>query len=168
MILLQVAAIPNIISLSRIFLGISFFYLYPSSIAIPLLLVGAFSDVLDGYIARQFGLCSSWGEVIDPISDKIFWMMVVSRLYLSNITPKWFFYSMLMRDMLFFSAFIFMFLNKINNFKANWSGKLTAVAICITILFSLYNNCSLCMKKMYIICVIFICVNIWDYAKRLI
>ncbi|QEK38212.1 CDP-alcohol phosphatidyltransferase family protein [Candidatus Cytomitobacter indipagum] len=168
MVFMPIMAIPNLISISRIFFGISFFCLYPESYAVIFLFIGAFSDVLDGFIARQFGLCSRLGEIIDPISDKIFWMLILSRLYLSSIIPKWFLFVCIARDMMFFSAFIFMFINGINNFKASWSGKLTAVIIGSTIILSLYEDCQLCMRRMYLICIVFMIFNILDYCRRLI
>jgi phosphatidylglycerophosphate synthase len=40
--------------------------------AVLVLLCGAVSDFLDGYLARKLGLVSRLGEILDPIADKIF------------------------------------------------------------------------------------------------
>ncbi|TSC68340.1 MAG: CDP-diacylglycerol--glycerol-3-phosphate 3-phosphatidyltransferase [Parcubacteria group bacterium Gr01-1014_72] len=40
-------------------------------IAAPLFLISAFSDALDGALARTQGLVSDWGKFYDPLADKL-------------------------------------------------------------------------------------------------
>lgn len=66
--------LPNLISFSRILLAPFFAVLYlrgnvPGAVAV--LLVCAASDVLDGAIARRFGLVTRLGKALDPVADKI-------------------------------------------------------------------------------------------------
>lgn len=66
--------LPNLISLSRILLAPFFAVLYLRgnvSGAVAVLLVCAASDVLDGAIARRFGLVTQLGKALDPVADKI-------------------------------------------------------------------------------------------------
>ncbi|QEK38668.1 CDP-alcohol phosphatidyltransferase family protein [Candidatus Cytomitobacter primus] len=157
--------IPNLITVSRLVLGVLFFMLYPKH-ASPLILLGALSDVLDGFIARAFHMTSKLGEILDPIVDKIFWILVILKLYLNDIIPAWFISIILIRDMIFFAAFLYMLYKKIDRFKATWSGKLTAVVVGSTIFISLHETCPFCMYRLYVLCVGMIIVNILDYYKR--
>ena len=65
----------NLLTLSRIFLApvlfilITFFNFYIS--ALLLFILCSFTDYLDGYLARKYNAVSSFGEIIDPIADKI-------------------------------------------------------------------------------------------------
>jgi len=66
--------LPNLISFCRILLAPFFAVLYlrgnvPGAVAV--LLVCAASDVLDGAIARRFGLVTRLGKALDPVADKI-------------------------------------------------------------------------------------------------
>jgi CDP-diacylglycerol---glycerol-3-phosphate 3-phosphatidyltransferase len=81
--------LPNIITLARICLTpvialLPFIQGYwPKVIAFVVFLIAAFSDLLDGYLARRYGTTSELGILLDPIADKlllfatlipIFWM----------------------------------------------------------------------------------------------
>lgn len=70
-----VATIPNALTLLRLLLipvFIHFFFSAPES-AIPLsvLALSALSDILDGAIARRFGMISDFGKFLDPLADKL-------------------------------------------------------------------------------------------------
>ena len=66
--------LPNSISLGRIALVPVFVLLYNSGrmwgAALVLLLCGL-SDILDGAIARRFGLETELGRILDPVADKL-------------------------------------------------------------------------------------------------
>lgn len=66
--------LPNILSIIRIVLVPLFVYLYFSEYkreAIIVLLLSAFSDMADGFIARHFGLITELGKILDPFADKL-------------------------------------------------------------------------------------------------
>jgi len=65
--------IPNILSLSRIPLSISFFFLvgYPPAFLGVYGMAGA-ADVLDGFLARRFHWESKYGAKMDSIGDIVF------------------------------------------------------------------------------------------------
>ena len=73
--------LPNIISISRIFLLLPIvFFLYDNQnlVAFFIFIVGCFTDFLDGFIARLFNQESLLGENLDLLADKIF----VSTLFM--------------------------------------------------------------------------------------
>lgn len=70
--------LPNKITLTRILLipvFILFFYLemipYNQLIAAAVFVIAAFTDFLDGHIARSRGLVTNMGKFLDPIADKV-------------------------------------------------------------------------------------------------
>ncbi|NMA61314.1 MAG: CDP-diacylglycerol--glycerol-3-phosphate 3-phosphatidyltransferase [Firmicutes bacterium] len=69
--------LPNIITLSRILLVPVFTFLYlqfPAEVNYPaaiLFLLAALTDGLDGYLARSRNQVTRFGQLIDPIADKL-------------------------------------------------------------------------------------------------
>lgn len=77
MSVLERRTLPNAITIARIALApVVFFLLFVPTftarfIAWLLFLVAAFSDLWDGYLARKHGWISSFGQLFDPIADKL-------------------------------------------------------------------------------------------------
>jgi CDP-diacylglycerol--glycerol-3-phosphate 3-phosphatidyltransferase len=70
-------ALPNVITIGRIALApvVAALLFVPTFtarfIAFILFLVAAFSDLWDGYLARKHGWISDFGQLVDPIADKL-------------------------------------------------------------------------------------------------
>ena len=77
----------NLLTLSRIFFGVIIFLLISTKdyywLALTLFLVAGITDYLDGYFARKHNLVSQFGEVIDPIADKILIVFLFFALSIS-------------------------------------------------------------------------------------
>src|SRR5947208_1632236 len=66
--------LPNQLTLARLVLGIVLFVLIEHKQwewCIAVFALAAFSDWLDGYIARRQGLTSTLGRNLDPLVDKV-------------------------------------------------------------------------------------------------
>jgi len=75
--------IPNLLTASRFFMAIAFFIIvgfhdtaHPRSwpvldIALVVFLIGAGTDMVDGYLARRLGHLTTFGRIADPFVDKI-------------------------------------------------------------------------------------------------
>jgi len=67
----------NFITMTRLILSLLCFYfavqpsLFLKFIALALYLIAGTGDILDGYVARRFGLITPFGKIMDPIADKI-------------------------------------------------------------------------------------------------
>ncbi len=96
--------LPNIITLARICLTpvialLPFIQGYwPKVIAFVIFLVAAFSDVVDGWLARRYNTVSDLGKLLDPIADKlllfatlipIFWMTRHPTILVDYRIPWW-------------------------------------------------------------------------------
>ena len=86
--------IPNIISLSRIpilFLVVGLLYLPikgAATLAFLLFIIGAVSDLVDGYIARKYNIVSTLGKFIDALTDKIFVVGLFVTLLAFGFLPE--------------------------------------------------------------------------------
>lgn len=71
----RILTIPNVLTAFRILMIPAFVWLYRSAehrmLAAVSLGVSAFSDMLDGWIARHFHMESNLGRVLDPLADKL-------------------------------------------------------------------------------------------------
>jgi phosphatidylglycerophosphate synthase len=76
---ITICTIPNALSLGRLILGLWFPWL-PLSWQLPVVVVAALTDLLDGTSGRLFGACSRLGRVLDPLADKVFVTGVVTAL----------------------------------------------------------------------------------------
>lgn len=79
----KIFTIPNIMSFCRIILipFIVISYLNGKNVlSAILLLMSAATDMLDGFIARNFDMVSNLGKVLDPIADKLTMASIIAAL----------------------------------------------------------------------------------------
>jgi cardiolipin synthase (CMP-forming) len=70
---------------------------YPAVMA--LFAVAAFTDALDGFLAKRFGWTSELGKVLDPLADKLLLLTVFICLSIVGIAPWWLTALVLLRDL---------------------------------------------------------------------
>lgn len=95
--------IPNAITMLRIILVPVLVYLLLHGeyrAAIWVLLVAGLSDVLDGFIARRFNLCTYLGSILDPLSDKLLIVSSVLALAWQGLLPLWLTVVIVVRDLI--------------------------------------------------------------------
>jgi len=93
--------LPNVITLVRLALVPVMGYLLLSaeySVALVVFLAAAVSDLLDGLIARRFGLTSSFGATLDPIADKLSMFVATVLLAWQGLVPLWLAIAIVLRD----------------------------------------------------------------------
>lgn len=93
--------LPNIICFARIALVVPTAVLlyredYPSTLV--LFGVAAFSDALDGFLAKRFGWASELGRILDPLADKLLLVTVFIMLAVIGQTPVWLTVAVVARD----------------------------------------------------------------------
>ena len=84
--------LPNILTVIRILLVIPFAYLTLSEsyrIAFWVFVFAGVSDAIDGFLARQFHWRSRFGEIVDPIADKLLLVTTYLALTWVGVIPVW-------------------------------------------------------------------------------
>jgi CDP-diacylglycerol---glycerol-3-phosphate 3-phosphatidyltransferase len=79
---------PNMVTIFRILITpfvLVFLYFEQFSIGVPLFLLLAFSDVLDGSLARLRKQITDWGTFYDPVADKILIGSVVLLVVIKHV-----------------------------------------------------------------------------------
>jgi len=57
--------------------------------ALVLCAIAAFSDAVDGYLAKRFGWTSELGKVLDPLADKLLLVTLFITLAIVGWVPAW-------------------------------------------------------------------------------
>jgi len=82
---------------------------YPEVLA--LFAIAAFTDGLDGFLAKRFGWHSELGKVLDPLADKLLLVTVFICLSVAGLAPWWLAALVLLRDLvIFFGALTYKWL----------------------------------------------------------
>ncbi len=90
--------LPNALTLSRLALTTVFLYLltlghtsWGHDAAVAVLLVAGLTDVLDGWLARKWNICTDFGRMADPLMDKILICggFIYLFYYSEQIIPFW-------------------------------------------------------------------------------
>jgi cardiolipin synthase (CMP-forming) len=107
----RVLTVPNLLSFARLaVLPVVYLDLVQGRLvrAFVLLAVFASTDWLDGYIARRFDQTSELGRVLDPISDRVLFVIVGIGFIVSGLLPLWAVLLILLRDLFVGSAGVVM------------------------------------------------------------
>ena len=127
----DVFLLPNLITLSRFFLSLYLFFNFSSNDFSPftlivLIAVIGLSDSLDGIVARRYNLVSKLGVILDPMTDRA--VFIILLFWLSSEVPSYVIYSVLIREFLVLLGSLYVLLTgkKINVSK---KGKIGTVAL---------------------------------------
>lgn len=95
--------VPNILTTIRVFFAPVIFFLILSrsfGLAFFCFILASITDWADGFLARQRKEETYFGQIFDPIADKIFIFFSYMALFLVGIIPGWLFFSVFLRDFL--------------------------------------------------------------------
>lgn len=165
--------LPNIISIFRIICAPLFFISISNNLkftSVLVLLFAALSDFFDGYLARRWHVESKFGELLDPIADKLFSNAVLWGICFlhSPALPNYILaISLTLRDLILIFGGFFVILKKVRvNMKPIYLSKIcTALVFIYIILVIIVNNCVSLNILGYII-VLLIALTFWIYVKR--
>ncbi len=100
----EIFNLPNTITLLRISVMPVLFLLLLSPgrtlslIIAVLFILAAITDLLDGYIARKYGIVTKMGKLLDPIADKIIINTAMILMIPIGYIPAWIVAIIIMRD----------------------------------------------------------------------
>jgi cardiolipin synthase len=93
--------VPNAITVARLVLvPVMGYFLAVGAYGVALIvfMVAAFTDLIDGYIARAFRLVSTLGATLDPIADKLNMFVATVLLAWQGLIPIWLAAAIVARD----------------------------------------------------------------------
>ena len=123
----RVANIPNFLSIIRIFLIVPFFLNFINDNykrSLEILIWSGITDFLDGFFARFLNQRTKFGEIIDPVADKLtlISIMICVGMKINYVKPFIIILGCKEICMMIFGAFLIK--NHKKNIKAKWYGKL--------------------------------------------
>jgi len=125
--------IPNILSLSRIGLGVLFFLLFrrftalSTALCLGIIVLGMITDYLDGTLARRNNLVTTAGKWIDPLSDFSFFFFVYLAFYTVALMPLILLVLFLLREISMYTAVRPLYIKRRMDPAAKMPGKLKTV-----------------------------------------
>ena len=99
----SIVNIPNILSISRLFLVfplILFLEINKPFYVFLLIILGGLTDYLDGLFARRLNLKTRLGAILDPLCDKVFYLVPLVFLCKNNLIPFWSLSLILFRELI--------------------------------------------------------------------
>lgn len=116
-------------------------------LAIVILTISGLTDILDGTIARKFGLISDFGKLMDPLADKFTQISLLATLFIKGIIPVWILVIVVLKEFCMVSGASFLY-GKELVVSSKWYGKLATVLFYVAMVFSLLiENIESAMNK---------------------
>lgn len=91
-----------------------------------LFIVSAFSDAVDGALARTKGLITDWGKVYDPLADKLL-IGSVAVIVVSEFVGQWLALAIIVLELLIISGAFWRKRFRGVEIQAGWAGKIKMV-----------------------------------------
>jgi cardiolipin synthase len=123
----RVVTIPNLISVVRlaalpVFLWLLFGRDDRANAAWLLAALGV-TDFLDGYIARHFDQVSNLGKILDPVADRLIFVVGGGAILIDGSVPTWFAVTVLVREALVGGATLALAYLGVRRIDVTWYGK---------------------------------------------
>jgi CDP-diacylglycerol--glycerol-3-phosphate 3-phosphatidyltransferase len=67
--------------------------------ALFVFLLAAFTDYLDGYIAKKYNMMSDFGKLMDPVADKVLTLVAFLAFVEMKLVPAWMVVIIIVREM---------------------------------------------------------------------
>ena len=95
------------------------------------------SDSIDGIVARKYNLVSKLGIVLDPLTDRV--VFIILLFWLSSIIPQNFIYAVLIREVLVLIGSIYVLLTG-SKIEVSKKGKFATVSLFVIICLFVINS----------------------------
>jgi len=122
--LIRIAAIPLIIYLT---------YVNQLVLVCVLIFISSFSDWLDGFIARRFNQFTRLGELLDPISDRLYILTLLYIVYFIDALTIFLILAILVREIFMTIVMSYLKTKGITGLPVHYLGKMGAFNLLIGI-----------------------------------
>src|SRR5688500_8409326 len=120
--------LPNALSFLRLPLAVLFILTESTTGRALIIAAAAISDMADGWLARRLRQDRGAGQIVDPVTDKLFVLVALATLAARGELSAAVVTLLLARDI--YTSFAFFILKALDwqvNFKSRWSGKSVTV-----------------------------------------
>lgn len=107
--------------------------------SIIIFFVAGFTDILDGYIARNFNMITKLGTVLDPLADKLMLITVLTCFTIKGYIPMFIIIILLIKELSMIFTGIILYQQNII-IPANIFGKASTFLFYISILIVAFNK----------------------------
>ena len=170
--------LPNKLSLVRVALiPVMVALMYIDSLVATILAtvvyaLAAYTDYLDGHIARRDGIITSFGKFIDPVADKLLNLSALLMLTRSLLIPHWCVVLILARE-LCVDGLRMVAVTQGHVIAAGWLGKIKTVSQMVLILWLMITQAPVFSPELGIVstigCLWVLVITLWsgvDYIVR--
>ena len=168
----DILLLPNLITLFRFFSAIYLFFYYSPQdfkvfILVLIIAIIGLSDSLDGIVARRYNLVSELGVILDPLTDRV--VFIILLFWLNIFIPNNLIYAILLRESLVLIGSMYVL---IKGLKINVSnkGKFATVLLFINICLFVINSSMIIpfLNQLTVIVIIFYFYVAIEYLYNLI
>ncbi|PHS35040.1 MAG: CDP-diacylglycerol--glycerol-3-phosphate 3-phosphatidyltransferase [Alkaliphilus sp.] len=138
--------VPNMITMLRIGLVplfiIAFFFSGQNAItySVYIFIFAGITDIADGYIARKYNLITKFGQVMDPLADKLMQVAVIGCFTLKKLLPPWVLIIVVVKELFMIIGSFFLYRKKDKVIiPANKYGKISTIIFYFAIIFVAYD-----------------------------
>jgi CDP-diacylglycerol--glycerol-3-phosphate 3-phosphatidyltransferase/cardiolipin synthase len=163
----RLLTIPNILSLLRLPLAVIFILTESAWTRAVIILAAGVSDGIDGWLARKLHQDTGAGQIVDPITDKLFVLVALATLTARGLLAPWIVIALLVRDI--YTSFAFFIVKALEwevRFKARFIGKtVTVLQLAVMIAALLWRPALL---PLVVATLIASAVAIFDYTRAIL
>ena len=166
----KILTIANLISISRIILCIPLVHFLENGnnmYSFIIILVMILTDLLDGFVARLADEITNFGKLIDPLADKICFMVVcIYLVFNKGLYLLIFFGLIVLRDIIIIIIGSYLMLNQNVYLEANKTGKWFIFISSLMMISVIYDFALSIMSFLYSASVLLMLISTIQYIKK--
>ena len=166
----KILTIANLISVSRIVLCIPLVHFLENGnniYSFIIILVMILTDLLDGFVARLADEITNFGKLIDPLADKICFMVVcIYLVFNKGLYLLIFFGLIVLRDIIIIIIGSYLMLNQNIYLEANKTGKWFIFVSSLMMISVIYSFALSVMAILYSVSVLLMLISTIQYIKK--
>ncbi|EPI42384.1 CDP-alcohol phosphatidyltransferase family protein [Gardnerella vaginalis] len=132
-------------------------------VALIVLAISAFSDCVDGYIARRWNQVSKLGQILDPIADRLLIVCSTLALAIAKVIPWWALILVVLRDVVMAVLVIVLAQYDYGPLPVNFVGK-AGTALLMLAIVSLMIVYAVASESMLVLYAAALACGVWGIA----